>query len=472
MALRTALLACCAALAAAPASAETHVWLVGGGHTLDQSQGQIEANVRWLEDLLLAAGHPVSTYFGLGMKPGADVIYRPPGAAADASGLELVFGDYTAFGARYKRHELRAVRGSTAKSELTAALRAGLAQLEPTDEVLLVYNGHGGIDRADTRRNYLKLWGDESLTVGELESVLDAAPRETPIRFVMTQCYAGAFNGLIYDDPEKSEGFRGNRCGFMAESALRQSEGCELDVQEAEFRDYTTFFFAALRGETRLGHPLPRAALDRDADGAVSYREAHFHALVAATSADLPRSTSEQFLEDWAPWYLRWDSLTDNTSSVYWTLAAELAARLGWSEDTLDGLHAELSAAAVSAERRYTAERAGIDALRRDLAASLTGHFPQLAGATPLAAEAPAAEAALNADPRYHELERRLDALGVIGREALESARGLTQVEKFYRLRHLARLEAALEQHGNSRDRGRYADLLHCEAGALDPAAR
>jgi hypothetical protein len=469
MALRAAALLLAAA-AAAPTLADTHVWLVGGGNKLDNSQGQIEANVRWLEELLLADGQQVSTYFGLGSQPGSDVVYRPAGAAPSAADrVALVFGDYTAVGARYRRHELQALRGSTAKQELTTSLRRDFARLQPTDEVLLVYNGHGGIDHADTRDNYLKLWGDERLTVSELEAVLDAAPPATPIRFVMTQCYSGAFHALIYDDPARSAGFRGNRCGFMAESALRQAEGCELDVDQAEFRDYTTFFFAALRGKTRLGEPLARAAVDRDRDGAVSYREAHFHAIVAATSTDLPRSTSEQFLEDWAPWYLRWDSRADNAGSVYWSLAGDLAARFRWSDGDLNGVHAAQAAAAASSERRYAAERRSIDELRQGLAADLAGRWPELAGGEGAAFAARRAEvaAAIAADPRYLELERRQRDLGPLGRESLEATRLLTQVEKIYRLRHLARLEAALATHGSRTDRHRYGELLECEAGTL-----
>jgi hypothetical protein len=45
----------------------------------------------------------------------------------------------------------------------------------------------------------------------------------------------------------------------------------------------------------------------------------------------------------------------------------------------------------------------------------------------------------------------------------------LTQVEKIYRLRQLARLEQALERYGNEQDRGRYGQLVQCEAGHLTP---
>ncbi|HEX7236695.1 MAG TPA: hypothetical protein VF405_07015, partial [Gammaproteobacteria bacterium] len=221
------------------------------------------------------------------------------------------------------------------------------------------------------------------------------------------QCYSGAFASLIYDDPRTASGFRGNRCGFMSEAADRLAEGCGLSLDETEFHDYTTYFFAALAGRTRSGEPIEPEVVDRDGDGAVSFRESHFYALLTALSSDLSRSTSEQYLEDWSPWYLRWDSLADDGGSVYWSLAEELARRYGW----------ETKPAALSALRgRYAA---AVDA----------------------------------AD----------------GRDAREASRMLTQVEKIYRLRQLARLEHALEKYGSAEERGRYGELVQCEAGHLNP---
>ena len=65
--------------------------------------------------------------------------------------------------------------GSTRKPELTEALRRDLASLPAGDDALVIFNGHGGIDHADTRNNYLKLWDDGRMTVSDLESLLDAA---------------------------------------------------------------------------------------------------------------------------------------------------------------------------------------------------------------------------------------------------------------------------------------------------------
>jgi len=62
------------------------------------------------------------------------------------------------------------------------------------------------------------------------------------------------------------------------------------------------------------------------------------------------------------------------------------------------------------------------------------------------------------------EVQRTLEAAG---RESRDAARMLTQLEKIYRLRQLARLEQAIERYGNAEERARYGELVQCETGHL-----
>jgi len=425
-------------IAAAPVMAETRVSLIGGGDTLEHSQVQIESNVGWLQTIFREREIETRTYFGSGDGEESDVAYLAPTELAAAGTVLLPHEPRI----RYRRHELPDVAGSTRKPELTEALRRDLGSLAPGDDALVIFNGHGGIDHADTRNNYLKLWDEGRMTVSDLESLLDAAPNGTPVRFVMAQCYSGAFARLIYDDPHDASGFRSNRCGFMSEAADRLAEGCSLSLEESEFRDYTTYFFAALAGRTRSDEPIEAQAVDRDRDGLVSFRESHFYALLNAHSADLSRSTSEQYLEDWSPWYLRFDSLRENDRSVYWSLAEELAQRYGWQTRPamLSALRGQYARAVDDADARRISAQKGLRALR----------------------ERP------DATPQRDALEMQRTAEAA-GRESRDATRMLTQVEKIYRLRQLARLEQALEQYGNAEERARYGELVQCEAGHLSP---
>src|SRR6185503_14029897 len=400
-------------IAAAPVMAETRVSLIGGGDTLEHSQVQIESNVGWLQAIFREREIETRTYFGSGDGDESDVAYLAPTELAAAGTVLLPHEPRV----RYRRHELPDVAGSTRKPELTEGLLRDLSSLAPGDDALVIFNGHGGIDHADTRNNYLKLWGEGRMAVSDLESLLDAAPDGTPVRFVMAQCYSGAFARLIYDHPHDASGFRSNRCGFMSEAADRLAEGCSLSLKESEFRDYTTYFFAALAGRTRSDQPIEPQAVDRDRDGLVSFRESHFYALLNAHSADLSRSTSEQYLEDWSPWYLRFDSRAENDRSVYWSLAEELAKRYGWQTRPamLSALRGQYARAVDDADARRIFAQKELRALR----------------------ERP--DAAPQKDTL--EVQRTLEAAG---RESRDAARMLTQLEKIYRLRQLARLEQAI----------------------------
>ena len=475
------------ALAAGPyaanvvaADTQTEAWLIGGGPEVERSQGQIEDNVRWLESLLLKQGVGVRTYFALGRHPGKDVVYWDPPTGEDRAqqALARIFGDSLARGIAFKRHELRAVRGSTIKAELVPALTADFERHPARSNVLLVYNGHGDVNYRDTNGNSLRLWGDRKLDVRELDALLDELPDGTTTRFVMTQCYSGAFQSLVYEDPERRERLEGGRCGFFSESALNLAEGCDLAVDEEEYRDYSTFFFAALTGETRLGEPIDPARVDRDGDGRASFREAHLYTLSAAHSSDLPRSTSEAYLADWTPWYLRWDTTPDGRGSEYWAIAEEVAERYGW-QPTPDALEAERQRyieAEHDARARREPTEAEVARQQEALRAALATRWPELAHPYApayekvVATEGAAIAQYLAKDAHYARLTELQSRLAGIGRETLDATRHLTQVDKIFWLRKLARLQAALAQYGSRRERRDYASLVECESGHLDDA--
>ena len=304
---------------------------------------------------------------------------------------------------------------------------------------------------------------------------LDELPPDRTTRFVMTQCFSGVFQGLICDDPKRSAGFQGSRCGFMSESALREAEGCDLGVDEEEFRDYSTYFFAALAGKTRLGAPLDLEKIDRDNDGVVNYREAHFSALVAAHSTDLSRSTSEEYLERWTPRYLHWDGLGRNTGSVYWTLANEVARRLGWDPTPrrLERLRRGFTERQRLGAARQRVLEEQVDALQGKLKTDLMVRWPELSrpyGAAYrqlLTDHSQTVDEYLLKHVGYGQLKERQESLHRAQVDALEITRSPAQIDKIYRLRNLARLEQRLSQYGSRRARDEYRRLVQCEAGGL-----
>ncbi|MEO0869633.1 MAG: hypothetical protein AAFY17_14585 [Cyanobacteria bacterium J06642_11] len=88
------------------------------------------------------------------------------------------------------------------------------------------------------------------------------------------------------------------RCGFFATVAERPSVGCTPAVNEADYRDYSSSFFAGLSGVDRTGKPVESA--DYNDDGVVAYAEAHAFAKVDEETTDWPVSTLEVWLQEQA----------------------------------------------------------------------------------------------------------------------------------------------------------------------------
>jgi hypothetical protein len=179
-------------------------------------------------------------------------------------------------------------------------LRQSFQQIASTSDrrpLFFYFTGHGSHNREDENNNKMILWNEQRLTVRQFATFLDRLPPSKPVITVMVQCYAGAFaNSLVYEngDPQAKITDR-HRCGFFATTKSLPSVGCTAEVNEADYRDYSSSFFAGLSGTNRIGQRV--ASADYNQDGRVSYLEAHAFAKVDERAADLPISTSESWLQ-------------------------------------------------------------------------------------------------------------------------------------------------------------------------------
>ncbi|NER81542.1 MAG: caspase family protein [Leptolyngbya sp. SIO1D8] len=161
------------------------------------------------------------------------------------------------------------------------------------------FTGHGNLNKDNADNNDLILWEEGLLSVQELAGMLDQWPPEIPFVTMMAQCYSGAFANLIYENGDASQPVAlQTRCGFFATVKTRPSVGCTPLVNEADYRDYSSSFFAGLSGQDRVGHPISSA--DYDANGQISFAEAHAFAKVDGETSDWPISTSESWLQEQA----------------------------------------------------------------------------------------------------------------------------------------------------------------------------
>jgi hypothetical protein len=471
-------------LGASSAHALDHVWIVGGGPWPGHSQAQIEFNVNWVIQVLNAGAgaRQLHVYYTDGSGGGRDVVLwqTPAETKATLQPLARVFGGYDTNGDRYYSNRIPGVLGGTEATELGTRLEKDFAELKPGDRALLIYNGHGLQDEKDSAENTLRLWNDTKLSVRDLDRIMSRIDPSVPVRFMFTQCYSGGFARLMHPQARDTLALgEANRCGFFAESEDRESEGCSASIDVGDYRDYSTYFFAALNGRTRTGEAIG-VNPDRNGDNVVSLLEAHWFALSQAHNADLPRSTSEVFLERWQPWYLRWIDTGAEPDNVYGRMAREVAEKSGLPESGAALIGEMRTRRQALAEKMRELEKEGetlgeeIKKLQQEIRKDVGLRWPEALSPYTLnfvqflKKDLEAAQDFILSHPRYPDLVARQDR-----RTALEISemsnldRDITQLDKILRLRQLARLQSQFERHANEQERGWYKRLRSCEEQPL-----
>jgi len=257
--------------------APLRVLLVGGGPNLSHNQAAIESNLHYVRRLL-PADASVRTLFADGNPRTSDVLYQ------DAHGNE-----------RYRPSQFTSLDGPTKLSSLDAEFhRLSVSASAP---LLLYFTGHGSPDEeGQYRNNQYDMWGGDTLTVQKLAGYLKTLPPQTPVTLVMVECFSGAFGNLLFD----GDNYANPRlCGFFASVDSQPAAGCTSAVNEAEYHDFTSYFFAALSGQDRVHRRITGA--DYNSDGQVGMNEAFAYTLIHDHSIDTPVCTSDVFLRHYVP---------------------------------------------------------------------------------------------------------------------------------------------------------------------------
>lgn len=464
-----------------PAAFGAEAVLIGGGYDIHGSQGQIELNVKWVQSVLNDQGLNVSTYFTDGDEDQPDVHYtrQDDETPHPFEALARVFGDWILETRAYRDHTVNDVSGSTRRSELEPALIEHSKRTADSD-LLLVYNGHGTQSYSTPDQVKLNLWDNSTLSANELHRIFK--PREAPLKFVFTQCYSGGFHRLAYQNPVNGlELAEGPRCGFTAESAYKMAEGCSASINTDDYRDYTTFFFAALAGFERDGE-IVDSDPDTNQDGATTLREAHLYTLNNAISADLSRSTSEDFLNAWQPWYLRWLPAPKNSpNNEYARVFRDLANRHGveLSSSVAKNIRHKLSTVENklgSVEQQTQMQDAHIRELQIVLQNKSASRWPAILGPYTGAyqelitsGELTHIVAELESQAEYTQLRDLQTQQGALDLESLALEREATQYKKMLRMRRLAMLKQQMADYGTATEKSAYASLLGCEETTLNP---
>lgn len=264
--------------------AATQFLVVAGGGAPSYNEIALEKNVRYFQRTLAHLGwNPAqaTTLFANGHDGQPTVRYL------DSFRRE-----------RFKVPDIPNLTGAATTENVQAWLQAPLETVSenPPCATFVYFTGHGALNRQNPDNNALILWEEELLSVQALAQQLDQWPTDRPFVTMMAQCYAGSFANLIYAGGNPTQPLAlHTRCGFFATVKTRPSVGCTPEVNEADYRDYSSSFFAGMSGQDRVGNPVPSA--DYDGNGEVSFAEAHAFAKVDAITPDWPVSTSEAWLQ-------------------------------------------------------------------------------------------------------------------------------------------------------------------------------
>ncbi len=280
---------------------------VGGGPNKKYNQVAIESNVRYV-DSLLPANAPRRVLFADGSATTPDVLYHDAPSSAKITDAEAAFE--TLFDNRVKGVEdkwrapkLKAINGPSTKTSIASEMTRLAQTANATYPVLLYFTGHGSPAKSrDLDNNVYDLWGGDQLSVRDLAGEINKLPAKRPVVLVMVQCYGGAFGNVLFEngDPNAKQIDR-PLVGFFATTKERVAAGCTPEVNEADYHDFTSSFFAALSGKTRLGQTVPTPTVDYDKNGTVTMDEAFAYALATEPSVDVPVCTSDVFLRRFMP---------------------------------------------------------------------------------------------------------------------------------------------------------------------------
>ncbi|HEX8235765.1 MAG TPA: hypothetical protein VF600_07390 [Abditibacteriaceae bacterium] len=282
-------------LAAAPRTSALRVLLVGGGPDPENNQAAIESNVRYVSRLVPDKSSCTTLFADGDLRRPSVLFYASASSAPSGERILQLLLDEDEDSGGYRAPQLGTrLHGPSSKAAIQKAFET-LRQPRARTPVLLYFTGHGGQNENDTANNYYCLWGSDNLSVRELSQQIARLPADVPVTLVMVQCYSGAFGNVLFQDGNpKAALVARDIAGFFAATPERMAAGCTAEVNEAEYHDFTSYFFAALTGRDRVGRRV--TGVDYNRDGRVGMDEAFYYTLANDRSIDVPVNTSDVFL--------------------------------------------------------------------------------------------------------------------------------------------------------------------------------
>ena len=484
---------------AAWAGGEDHFLVIGGGYAPESNQISLEKNIHFFRRMLEQTGHagaPQHYLFGDGADPGHDVQYSTGNLPEHRLGylLATVFEKTDDVYNAYRSNDLTGLAGPATPAEIDRYFDQTGCHIPAGDRLLVYYTGHGGRGETDNAINTtIELWDRQKLRMKEFIARLDKVPQPVPVVLVMVQCYSGGFANVIFNEGDPAKGLSdANRAGFFATVHDRQAAGCTPDINEANYQEYSSHFFAALAGSDRLGRAIARP--DHDGDGRVSFDEAHAYALLVSDSIDVSIKTTDVLLRQ----YSRTAATDEDRASGVELLSEDvhypalLAAAGPCEKAVLEGLSAQLKItdsmrtaaarhkAGELAERRtdlgQEAERLreGYKEACRSIAKALKARWPELQNpwhprvARIITTEHDALLSVITGHPKFSKIERYGRRLNALENQRLSLERQWAKCQRLIRTAENVALAENLPKVAPPQIVERYRALAAAEHASLD----
>ena len=282
----------------------SHILVLGGGYSPSGNQISLESNVIYFRKIKQKIGlgkASIHTYFADGKDSGRDLQFYDSDFLVPEVNLVFaeIFGKTNGISNQYRSNQL-SPDGTASLTNLekwfNQRKKSSLNQKN-----LIYFTGHGGKGDNKTPHNTTAyLWSNSRLKVNELVKKLDQLPTKQSTILVMVQCYSGGFANVIFEngDPKK-EVSKHSRAGFFSTIQTRVAAGCTPDIREENYQEYSTSFWEALSGVSRMGRKINQP--DYNSDGKTSLMEAHSYVCIHSNTIDIPIKTSDILLRKFLP---------------------------------------------------------------------------------------------------------------------------------------------------------------------------
>ncbi|WP_390620382.1 hypothetical protein [Stieleria varia] len=471
-----------------PSVADDYFLTIGGGYAPSGNQVSLENNVLFFQRVLTDLGLDTSKsdcFFSDGDAKGHDVQVMDPQTIPKANRLMAeFFGNSRSLGLTYRDHRVPNVRASTRPDNIRKWFVDVGATMQSGDRLLVFVTAHGSRSSSSKEpyETTIATWGNSSIKMSEFVGLLDELPDGVDVVSIMVQCHAGGFSRLIFNAGDPDRGMSPQRrCGFFATVNDRPAAGCTPEVDEANYVEYSTYFWAALSGRTRMGESIELP--DYDGNGSVSFDEAHAYTILTADTIDLPNKTSGEFLNQYSK-FGKGDSellKDDEPYSVILGFAnpVQRAVLEGLSSQlNLEGEKRLLAASDAvdsgSGRGRFRRRREESDAsrVRREISRDLERRWPELANiVNPVSIELMTTRSdefirAIEEHKDYKRYRELADAVLV------DESKRQVKYERFLRVADNVALAENLRRMGNEERIRQFEAIVQAESGTLGDAGR